>query len=240
MRARKEREEAEKLDRFLEQIMGMIKDTARLPERRAEVEGMLASAEKSAGARAQEVRALRAEPARALQEAGREREREARLEEIVPRIREALRDVRSLKRRRQEIEGMLEEAVKLAGPRREEIDALRAECLAALSRAESRRELVAHWRLDGDARDSSGSGLHGKITGGPAAVLGRLGRALQFDRDEQVVLMPNSPELDRVHEDSYTLSAWFRPDAVPPSPEEDGNHARFSIVVCVARQGRRR
>jgi len=230
-RARSEREEAERLEAFLAQIREMIKDGARLPERRTEVEGMIASAEKGAGPRLGQVQALRAELAKALEEAARERERQAQLEEILPRIREAIKDVRTLRQRRADVENLLDQAEKLAGPRRGEVDALRAECVSAFNRAEKRRELVGHWRLDGDARDSSGSGFHGNAVGNPAAVPGQLGQALQFNGADQVVNLPNSPELDRVHEDSYTLSAWFRPDAVPPTSEEDSSRSRSGILL---------
>jgi hypothetical protein len=233
MRAEREKEEAAKFDRFLAQIREMLKDT-RLPERRAEVEGMIASAEKIAGARTADIQALRAELARAMEEGARERERAAQLEELLPRIREAIRDVRKLKTRRAEVENWLDQAEKLAGPRRAEVDALRAEAVEAFNKAERYRDLAGHWKLDGDARDSTASGFHGTIKGSPKFVPGKIGSALRFDGDDQELLLPGTPELDRVHEDSYTFTAWFRPEGVPPVSEEDAAHFRYAILV---RQG---
>ena len=44
-------------------------------------------------------------------------------------------------------------------------------------------DLVAYYKLDGDARDSSGNNHHGTITGDPQWVNGVIGAALEFDGD---------------------------------------------------------
>ncbi len=231
MRAERERAEAARLDRFLQQIREMIKDTAHLPDRRAEVEGMLATAEKEAGPRRAEIDALRAEFARALEEARRLLEQASRLDDLLPRIREAAGDRLRLLRRRAEIEGLLADADKAAGPRKAEVDALRAECARAIDDAVRRNGLVGHWRLDGNARDSSGLGQDGKGKGQLGKIDGKIEGARTFDGKDDVIELPNSSELDRVQEDSHTLMAWYRPDEVPPDDKSDGNRYRHGILV---------
>jgi len=50
----------------------------------------------------------------------------------------------------------------------------------------ARAELVGHWRLDGDAADSSGRGLDGQITGSPNWVDGKVGLAMEIDGDDWI------------------------------------------------------
>lgn len=229
--ARPTAEETERLDRFLAEIRAMIRNTARLPDRHAEVEGMLAAAEKTGGPRLAEIRSLRAEFTKALEEARLRREREARLEEILPTIREAIRNVRRLRKRRSEVEDLLNEAEKLAGPRRPEVDALRAECSQAFERAGRFKGLVGHWRLDGDGKDSGPGAFHGIPTGAPRPSEGKIGGAFRFEKDEQVITLPTPIDLDRIQEDSYTLAVWFRTEALPAGSGGEDNYSRYGLLM---------
>jgi hypothetical protein len=119
MAAQRQRDEAARFDQFLAQIRELMKDGALLASRCAEVEGMLAAAGKMAGTRKSEVDALSAECARKFQE--------VRFEGVLAKIREAFRDSETLYDRRAEVEALLTEAAKEAGPRQGEVDALRAD-----------------------------------------------------------------------------------------------------------------
>ncbi|MHC4657131.1 MAG: GLUG motif-containing protein, partial [Planctomycetota bacterium] len=66
--------------------------------------------------------------------------------------------------------------------------------------------LVAYWKLDGDAADSAGSN-HGTIYGATSAT-GQVGGALSFDGDDYVQIADDD-SLDI--SDEITLSAWINP-----------------------------
>ena len=76
------------------------------------------------------------------------------------------------------------------------------------------RDLVAAYGFDAvsgaEARDSSGNGNVGKITGATRAP-GRFGSALDFDGLSAIVHVPPSPSLNLTR--GITLSAWIRPVA---------------------------
>jgi hypothetical protein len=223
MRERRERDEAARLDGFLAQIRTLIKDTPRPQERRAEIEGMLAAAEKTAGPRPA-VETLRAECFKRFEEAGKAEQAAP----LVAQVEEALLDARRLRQRRKEIEGLISEVEK-AGARTVAED-LRARAAKAFEEADRRGDLLGHWRLDGDARDSSGLGFHGKLKG-TKTVPGKIGQALWFNGEDDVVDLPNSPELDRIQEESYTVMAWFRPEDVPPGVKEEDNKSWYTVVI---------
>ena len=95
--------------------------------------------------------------------------------------------------------------------------------------------LVGHWKLDDEkasatAADSSGRKFHGKLVKGPAWSAGQVGGALQFDGKGAHVALPNAPALDKLHEGSYTVMAWFKPADVPPG-KEAANNAAYGIVI---------
>jgi hypothetical protein len=56
--------------------------------------------------------------------------------------------------------------------------------------------LVAWYRFDGDASDSSGNGLHGSEVGDPTYVEGVFGQALDLDGDGDYIDCGNPPEFD--------------------------------------------
>jgi len=93
--------------------------------------------------------------------------------------------------------------------------------------------LVAHLKFDekeGDtSADASGSGNNGKLAGGPKWVAGKIGGALEFDGNDDVVEIPSSPALDGLQKGSYTLSAWFKPADTPPG-QESNNKAHYGII----------
>ncbi|UCE46773.1 MAG: LamG domain-containing protein, partial [Phycisphaerales bacterium] len=72
--------------------------------------------------------------------------------------------------------------------------------------------LVGHWRLDGDASDSSGNGNDGVLFGDPQWVAGKIGGALEFDGTDDRVEMPGTsptegfPSVDG----EVTWALWFK------------------------------
>jgi RNA polymerase sigma factor (sigma-70 family) len=95
-------------------------------------------------------------------------------------------------------------------------------------------DLVAHWKLDDKegaaVADASGRGHAGKVVGEVGRSDGKSGGALMFDGKGGHVELPNSKDLDGVQEGSYSLSAWFKPQDLPPGKESD-NNATYGIVI---------
>ncbi|TWT78829.1 FecR protein [Planctomycetes bacterium CA13] len=73
----------------------------------------------------------------------------------------------------------------------------------------SAAELVAHWKFDGNAKDSVGV-QHGKVSGDVAFSPGRLGQAAAFDGDGDFIVMGADP-LPRT---DFTLAAWVSMDEI--------------------------
>jgi hypothetical protein len=97
------------------------------------------------------------------------------------------------------------------------------------------KDLLGHWKLDGEktsatASDSSGHGLHGKLVKNPVWTTGKIGGALQVDGKEGHVELPRSKEMDKLQEGSYTISAWFKPQNIPPG-SDSANDAYYGIVI---------
>jgi len=89
-------------------------------------------------------------------------------------------------------------------------------CLASLAlvlRAPgiSKAGLVGHWRLDGNAADTSDNGHDGVIFGNPKWVDGVIGGALEFDGDDRVE-MPGTSSADgfAALEGELTWAVWFK------------------------------
>jgi hypothetical protein len=69
--------------------------------------------------------------------------------------------------------------------------------------------LVAHWKLDNNAQDSSGNGNDGTLNGGPTYVAaGRIGAALSVDGIDDYVDCGNGASLNIT--DTISLSAWIK------------------------------
>lgn len=105
--------------------------------------------------------------------------------------------------------------------------------------------LVGYWKLDetaGPAADSAG-GAAGTWQGNPVPYTpGPVfsysnPRALSFDYTDgtdDYVQIQNTPTLENLQENSYTISAWFRPADVPvapPSGNDGNNTSRYAVVV---------
>ena len=81
-------------------------------------------------------------------------------------------------------------------------------------------DLVGLWLFDegkGDVvKDSSGMGNDGKAEGGPKWVDGKFGKALEFDGQDDMVVVPDSDSLE--FDEDFTLAVWIKTDAKPGSP----------------------
>ena len=86
-------------------------------------------------------------------------------------------------------------------------------------------DLVLHLPLDGKVDEAVGK-ASGKVEWGE----GKKGGALKLDGSGGHVQLSPSDSLDKLQNESYSLCAWFRPEAVPPGTESD-NTARYGIVV---------
>jgi len=97
--------------------------------------------------------------------------------------------------------------------------------------------LIGWWRFDesaGDvAEDASGNGRAARLVGAVSRTLGKLGRGVRFAGDGGHVELPSVPDLDGVQGGSYTLAAWFRPEAMPEAGVPSGE--RFAILVKAGR-----
>ena len=67
-------------------------------------------------------------------------------------------------------------------------------------------DLVAHYKFDGDATDSSGNGHHGTEVGTPTYVSGVFGQAIEFDGSSYVDC-GTDPAFDITNE--ITVAAWI-------------------------------
>ena len=76
--------------------------------------------------------------------------------------------------------------------------------------------LVAYWSFDEGAgkkaADVTGNGHDGEFEGAPKWVAGKFGSALEFDGDDDHVVVPDDDALDLT--DEVTLMAWFSPNDV--------------------------
>ena len=76
--------------------------------------------------------------------------------------------------------------------------------------------LVGYWSFNEGAGktavDVSGNGLDGKIEGAPKWVEGKFGSALDFDGEDDHVVIPDDDALDLT--DNVTYMAWFSPNDV--------------------------
>lgn len=83
--------------------------------------------------------------------------------------------------------------------------------------------LVGHWKLDGNAQDSSGNANNGTLVGSPVwATAGRIGGALTLDGIDDYVNCGNGESLNIT--DTITLAAWVKTD-------DSGNSEHNPYVV---------
>jgi pimeloyl-ACP methyl ester carboxylesterase len=79
--------------------------------------------------------------------------------------------------------------------------------------------LLAHYRLDGNANDSSGNSRHGTVQHSPTTVAGRSGSALHFIGQTEVDWGTNGdhillPSLPLQSTPSYTLALWAKEESI--------------------------
>lgn len=104
------------------------------------------------------------------------------------------------------------------------------------SRFARRSDLVAHWPLDGPGKeegwveDRSGREHRARIIGPVLWTEGKIGRALLLDGRGSYLQPAESPDLETVHRSSFSLSAWFRPEDIPPGR---GPEARASYGILL-------
>jgi hypothetical protein len=99
-------------------------------------------------------------------------------------------------------------SVRKGPPKAEELgEEIRRAEEAAKGRVRADPSLVGHWKLDQGGEDASGQGNHGKATGNPKKVPGRIGGALEFDGVGDFLEAPHHPSQSPF---PLTASAWFR------------------------------
>ena len=69
--------------------------------------------------------------------------------------------------------------------------------------------LIGHWSFDGNLKDSSGNGRHGKGHGDPKFSDGQLGKALELNGDDQYVVLGGKSTDYSPASGSITVSLWF-------------------------------
>ena len=69
--------------------------------------------------------------------------------------------------------------------------------------------LIGQWSFDGNLKDSSGNGRHGKGHGAPSFSDGQLGKALELSGDDQYVVLGGKPADYSPESGSITVSLWF-------------------------------
>src|SRR5206468_6919495 len=102
--------------------------------------------------------------------------------------------------------------------------------------------LVGHWKLDdagGTALDASGNDNTGVLVGDPARGLGKIGNALLLDGKDRYVKIPASATLDKVQDGSFTLAAWFRPNAKPAAADVSAKDGAYAIFMKAGVEGLR-
>jgi hypothetical protein len=93
--------------------------------------------------------------------------------------------------------------------------------------------LVGYWTLDGDAKDSSGKGNNGTVTGTAVWVPGKIGQALQFNGTATYVDCGKGASLNLT--DAVTITAWIKMDGVGSdrkiAANEDGTTGGYKMGV---------
>ncbi|UCC99101.1 MAG: LamG domain-containing protein, partial [Phycisphaerales bacterium] len=77
-------------------------------------------------------------------------------------------------------------------------------------------KLLGWWKLDGDAKDSSGNNHHGSIKGNPKWVTGRIGNGLEFDGVDDYVDTGCETDIS-----TLTVAVWVSSSAAPSSTSQD-------------------
>ena len=72
--------------------------------------------------------------------------------------------------------------------------------------------LLAAYRLEGNADDWSGNGRHGTFVAGPVSVAGTFGRAYAFNGSTSYIALPNSISAALGGKSGATITLWFKRD----------------------------
>lgn len=103
------------------------------------------------------------------------------------------------------------------------------------------KRLMAHWKLDGDAADASGSNQNGTLFGDPAFAAGvndKTGQAMVFDGVNDYIREPNSFE---DFTPGVTISVWAKPTAAGSWARflDFGNYdgTTYSDIIYLSRNG---
>jgi len=80
--------------------------------------------------------------------------------------------------------------------------------------------LAAYYAFENDANDSSGNGNNGTTGGTTNWAAGMTGGALELDGTSGYVEIPFSESMRVLNQGDFTLTAWFRPDEIPPENKE--------------------
>jgi Concanavalin A-like lectin/glucanases superfamily len=106
--------------------------------------------------------------------------------------------------------------------------------------------LAGWWKLDGNAKDSSGNGHDGVLYGDPQWVGGRIGGALKFDGVDDRVEIPGTSEADGFPALSgeVTWTVWINTSASPTGSltfmsqgPTGGAHVNGNRSICVEPSG---
>ncbi len=91
-----------------------------------------------------------------------------------------------------------------------ELEIMAEDWLAVAAAPPGDANLVGHWKLDGNADDSSGHNNHGTLYGGPQWVAGKVGSgALDVDGIDDYVDCGNDPSL-QITGTEITVAAWVK------------------------------
>lgn len=84
--------------------------------------------------------------------------------------------------------------------------------LAIAVNSQLTNNIVAYWKLDGNASDASGSNT-GTVIGATADSQGKISSAYSFDGTDDYVSAPNSTSLN-IQGNTISLSAWIKPSEI--------------------------
>lgn len=71
--------------------------------------------------------------------------------------------------------------------------------------------LVAYWKFDGDAKDSSGKGYNGKENGDVKYVDGKFGKALNLEAERAYIEVDNNLDIQLKTEKPFTVACYVKP-----------------------------
>src|SRR5262249_41161519 len=94
--------------------------------------------------------------------------------------------------------------------------------------------LVARWPLSegkGTTTVEASGVLKATLMGSAAWTAGVSGSAIRLAGKGGFVALPNSPALDGIQGKSYTISIWYKPEAIPKDPNEKSWGGAEALVM---------